>query len=78
MKYVATVLLVLVVVGGARAIHPPMEPPPSPGTPASPSPPVHITSITPTVVPTPEPAGVTLAIFGLLGGGTYGLLRRKK
>ena len=77
MRFVAAVLLAFTVVGGASAIHPPMEP----GTQVSTTSGgggggggnVHITS-----VPTPEPASVTLALFGLLGGTTCRLFRRRQ
>jgi hypothetical protein len=75
MRFLATVLLAAALTGPALALHPPMEP-----TPGSPTP-VTTTTVTiastPTVT-TPEPAATTLALLGLLGGGTYRLMRRKK
>jgi hypothetical protein len=76
MRFVATVLLAVTVVGGARAIHPPMGPTPGSSDTGDTDTQVHITSTT-GAVQTPEPSGVTLALIGLLGGSTYRLVRRK-
>jgi hypothetical protein len=70
-KFVATVLLVLAVAGGARALHPPVD---EPGTQSSSTQTsstssggtVHITSVS----STPEPAGIVLALVGATGAFT--------
>jgi hypothetical protein len=79
MRFVAAVLLAVTVVGGASAIHPPMETPgqqtstQQTSTTSGGGGNVHITSVS-----TPEPSAVTLALFALAGGSTCGLLRRKR
>jgi hypothetical protein len=77
MKFVASVLVVFAVVGAAGAIHPPMGPTPGSPSPGGTTTTVSITSTTPSVVPTPEPSTVALALIGFVGGGTYRLLRRR-
>jgi hypothetical protein len=81
MKFVATLVLGLAIIGSARAIHPPMEPTPSnPGSPGTGGGTVvHTTGggTTPTVSATPEPGSVTLALIGLFGGTAYRMTRRK-
>jgi hypothetical protein len=76
MRFVWTVFLAVAFVGGARAIHPPMEPTPvisTTGGGGGGGGTVHITSVS-----SPEPGGVTLAVIALLGGSGYGLMRRKR
>jgi hypothetical protein len=81
MKFVATVLLAIVVAGPVLALHPPVGPTPGDSTPGGSTPgggTGRTTSVTPTSVPSPEPAAATLALLGLIGGGTVRLLRRKR
>ncbi len=85
MRFVVAVLLALGFVSVAGAIHPPVEPGPTPtgqtgnpGTTGQPPGGPHITGFPTPSVSSPEPAAVTLALLGLLGGGGYGLLRRRK
>ncbi len=77
MKFVATVLLAIVVVGPVLALHPPVGPTPGGSTTGGGNTGT-TTSVTPTSVSSPEPAAATLALLGLLGGGTVRLLRRKR
>jgi hypothetical protein len=77
MKFVASILVVFAVVGAAGAIHPPMGPTPGSSSSGGTTTTVSITSTTPSVVPTPEPSTVALALIGFVGGGTYRLLRRR-
>jgi hypothetical protein len=76
-RFVATALVVLVVVGGVRAIHPPMEAP-TPANPGGTGPVVSITSVTPTIIASPEPTGAALALIGVGASGICGFIRRKK
>jgi hypothetical protein len=83
MKFVATVLLAIAVASPVLALHPPVGPTPGGGSTTGGSTTGggdtgQTTSVTPTVVDSPEPAAATLALLGLVGGGTLRLMRRKR
>jgi hypothetical protein len=82
MRYSISLAIVLIIVGTAGAIAPPVDPSPAPHIVPSTPPPKGPGPVdpggNPTTPPaTPEPASLAIAGVGLAAGGIYRWLRRK-